>query len=777
MTTFLSDDFTASDGTKVEAHTTDTPSGGAWTVSPGFVSALGANGPVINTNRARSNHSGGAWLYGAQNAAADGEYNEIDVHVFSATGLTGVTLRHQAGADKCYAAIYSGTSGVITLWRLDNSTTLVSLGTYTASFSNGSDHTIRLTATGTGASVALVVSVDGVSRISVSDSNALRITTLGRAGFYCDTVVTSSTGIHISSISAVDPAAANTITITAPLDGKVAPLSAGATGTASISLTGTYTGTAPDQWRLVLDGTSTAVSGFDWTSFTSAPTGGTFSQTIASVTKGGWYNVQVRNSGIGDIATSGEVGAGVLVAVDGQSWAWLFFSTTAYAGDSTLTPNTLLRVTGKQASNTWVAPAAATMNGAIALGNALVLGLGCPVGLIDGSWDASGLTIAGGSGASGPNGRWITSGAAGNAYTSSESAVSAAGGAAATLWLQGQGDAGSSVSQSTYYTAFGVMTALRRATLGSTHPYIILTHPRYTAGLTDAQVEAIRKAHVQSCEDADNYRVDGIDIPLHSDGVHPTATGFTTLGARLAQAVLYALGVVAYYRGPRIGSAVQISSTVYDLNLTLNAAATNFTPTTGITGFRALVSGSPVTIDSVAQESATKIRITLASAAGSLPTFDYLYGKQPTITSYAKDNTALTLPMEYNAGVTATVIPTWATVVKDGSGAAITSGTVRWAWFDGVTADTLGAPTDTGTDTPDGSGNIGGSLPNSTLTTGDTGFMVLSTSAGVAATESRGSALPYQIGTDPASVNLLNQLGSNGAAGGGATRGRVVNGA
>ena len=159
MTTFLSDDFTATDGTKVQAHTTDTPSGGAWTVSPGFVSALGANGPVIVNNRARSNHSGGAWLYGASNAAADGEYNEINVHVFSASGLTGVTLRHQSGSDKCYAAMYAGGTGVITLYRLDNSTTLVSLGTYTASFANGSDHTIRLTATGTGSSVSLVVAV------------------------------------------------------------------------------------------------------------------------------------------------------------------------------------------------------------------------------------------------------------------------------------------------------------------------------------------------------------------------------------------------------------------------------------------------------------------------------------------------------------------------------------------------------------------------------------------------------------------------------------------
>lgn len=777
MSTFLSDLFTNADGTIITSHTTAVPAAGAWTVSPGFVTALGPNAPVIVNNRLRGNHSGGCFLYASQSAGADGESAEIAIRRFTGVGGAGVTVRHQPGQDKCYGALIAASTGTITLWRLDNSVTLVSLGTFATSWANGSDHTIKLTASGTGASVALTVSIDGVDQAPINDTSANRIVTLGRSGLYFDTITTASTGLHVDSITGVDPSVASSMAFTIPVDGKVAPLSSGASGTASIAVAGTYTGTAPDQWRLVLDGTSTPVSGFDWTAFSVAPAANAFAQTIAAVPKGGWYQLQVRaSSAPGTVYSSGKVGAGVLVCVDGQSWAWLFFSTTAYAGDSSLAPNARLRITGKQPAGAWVAPATATMNGAIAMGNAMVTALDCPVGLIDGSWDASGLTIAGGSGASGPNGRWISAGAAGNAYTSSAAAVAAAGGAAATVWIQGQGDAGANVSQASYYTAFGQMTALRRATLGSTHPYVVVTHPRYTAGLTDAQVEAIRKAHVQAAADANNYRVDSIDLPLHSDGVHATAAGFTALGLRCAQAVLFALGVVAWYRGPRIGSAVQVSSTVYDLNLTLSAGATDITPSSGITGVRALVSGTPVTISSVVRQAAAKVRVTLAAVPASLPTFDHLFGTAPTITSLVKDNSGLTLPMEYHSGVLATVIPSIATILRDGAGAPLAGLTVRWAWFDSATVDTLATATDKGQVVTGAGGEFTTPLPNSAMSSGATGVLTLSTSAGVAATDSRGAALPYQIGTDPAAVNLLFQLGGNGAGTAGAGFSRLQGG-
>lgn len=488
-------------------------------------------------------------------------------------------------------------------------------------------------------------------------------------------------------------APADDVDITSPADGRVFQLSGGATGNASATFGGVYTGTAPNQWRVVNDGTSTPVTGLDWSAFSAAPTGGTFSQTVSLPKGAGWYNIQIRNSGTpGTVYTSGKVGAGVLVHVDGQSQAWLWFSPTAYAGDSSLTPSPLLRVTGKQASTpnaAWDVPAAATMNASIACGNALVSSLSCPVALVDGSWDGSGLVV------SGNGGQWISGGAAGNAYTSSAAALTAAGGAAAaTVFIQGESDAGSSVTQSAYYTGLSQMIALRRTAVGNAaHPYVLATLARDLTGTkTDAQREAVKAAQVQKCADANVYRVDRMDLPLHTDNVHHTAAGFKTLGERVARAVLASLGVVSTYRGTRIASVAQtVTPAVFDVTLT-HSMGTDFTPTSGITGFRVTVAGAPVTISSASRQAANVVRLTLAATPASMPVVQYLYGTAPTITGVVKDNGALTLPLEYSPGVTATEYiadPVAFGAGQDATATADAGGAALFAYTLGAGADAV----------------------------------------------------------------------------------------
>lgn len=719
-TTFVNDTFTDTNGVALTAHTGET--GATWTLAAGFT----APGPAIYSNRIRSGKSAGQCVFTSGVANADGEYAEAVVETVTAADSFGVFIRGNAAGCRGYMAFFSG--GLCKVMRLDNSFTFTQIGSNASQSVSTGAHTVRVTATGTGASVGIVVKYDGTDILSVSDTGGSRITALGSVGVYFDTTNSDTAGSHIGSITGVDPSTPATMSFTTPVDGTVRQLSGGATGTATVAATGTYTGTAPDQIRLVDDGTSTAVSGFDWATIGSA-TGGNWSHTFSSVTKGGWYNVQIRNSGTpGTIYTSGKVGAGVLVQVDGQSWAWLFFSPTAWAGDSSLTANAKLRINGKQPT-AWDVPATTTMNAAIACGNALVTALSCPVGLIDGAWDGSGLTVTTN------GGRWISGGAAGNAYTDSAATLTAAGGdCAATIWIQGQADAGSSVSQSTYYTALGQMIALRRTDVGdAAHPYVMVTFPRYTAGLTDAQVEAIRKAHVQACSDTGIYRVDSPDIPLHSDGIHPTAAGFTTLGQRCAQAVLHALGVASSSRGPSIASVAQVSSTAFDVNLTLRGSATDFTPTSSITGFRALVSGSPVTISSVSRQSATKVRITLSSTPASMPTVDYLYGAAPTITGVVKDNSSLTLPLEYNSGVLAVAAATAVTLTltTDGTTPAASLTGLKWAFFDQVTPNLFAAPVAQGAvESTDGSGGLVLDITGSALAPGAVGWLVITNSDG-----------------------------------------------
>lgn len=826
MAVFFSDTFTQGSAGALTSHTSD--SGGSWlhwggnATSPQVYTTLGG---VVGSG------STAIQVYRASVISPAADCDTQGTAYFGGTVCyaVGVCARLDAAGNSGYAAVYNATSttaGQWILYRIDAGMSFVSLATIAGpQLANTNTPAIKLTVTGSGASVSLVLNVNASDILSYSDTSASRVTAAGYAGVIFSTQSGAGTAMFFNTFTASDVASSTvtgvtvspstatvtggatqaftatvagtgspsqsvtwstsagsitvggvltaptatgsvqtvtvtatsvqdgayagtstvtvpvavTASITAPVTGKIYPLSSGTTGTASIPFSGTYSGTAPDEWRLVLDSdgtTAVAVTGGSgWQSFASAPAAGAFSQTIGGVPKlAGWYRIQTRNSGTpGTIYESGKVGAGVLIVVDGQSQAWLWFSPTAYAGDSTLTPNTLLRVAGKQSAtvnSSWDVPNTATMNGAIACGNALVTALGCPVGLIDGSWDATYLI-----------GDWISGGAAGAAYTSSAAAITAlTTSVLATIWIQGEGDAGAGYTQAAYYTALGQLFALRRGATTSTHPYIVATLARNLAGMADANREAIKAAQVQACADADVYRVDRHDLPLHSDGVHHTAAGFKTLGERCAQAVLAALGIVSTYRGPRIASIAQTATpAVFDVTLT-HEMGTDFTPTSGITGFRVLVSGSPVTISSVARQAANKVRITLAATPGSMPTVQYLYGSTPDITGVAKDNGTLTLPLEYNGGVLAAAyvaVRCTLTLTTNGSTPAASQTGIVWAWYDAAPPSLSALPAVTGTGaTTDASGVFDVALTGTTLTSGQTGTLLALISNGTAGSSS-----------------------------------------
>ena len=641
MTTILQANFVAAAGTVV---TSLTPAvGGPWTGFTGF-----ANGPVVSdANRLRTNANDSNYYVGA----AEGDTASVTFRKLgTSVCAVGAVVRADPASTNCYLAWYNtGSTGNITLMRFDGVgptvVTLADVAGQNAGISTGSDHTIKLVASGTGATVNLEVFVNGVSKLTYADNHANRRVT-GRTGFQISGETTNTTGLHLIGVLGEAVSASASIGISTPVGGKIHQRS-GTAGTISVS--GTYTGTPTTiEARLVLDGTNTPVSGYDWSVKDAAPSGSAYSFSFAAVPQGGWYNVQVRHSNDTAVnSTSGKVGIGALFVVDGQSNAWLWFSSTAYAGDSSLTPNPLLRIAGIQPTS-WDVPATATMNASIACGNALVSALGIPVGLIDGTWDGSGLTI------SSNGGQWIIGGAAGNAYTSSAAAISAETTAIeGNVWIQGESDAGSA-TQSAYYTALGQMIALRRTALSQPAlPYVIATLARDTSGTsTDTKRQNINLALAQKCGDANIYRVDRYDLPLHTDGIHHTAAGFTALGQRVARALLAAIGKVSTYRGPRIASVSKVNSTTFDINLTHDYGS-DFTPTSSITGLRVTDGGTPVTVSSAVQQAANKVRIVLASAPSALPVVQVAYGMAPNVSGVLKDNSALTLPLEFNGGVTA----------------------------------------------------------------------------------------------------------------------------
>lgn len=652
MTTVYSDSFTESGTTDVTAHVSDSGHHYAmWAGATPAPKVFNILGSVLGSG------SGSTQVVKISDLAplAKGKFSaQVNVQQTSAQSM-GLVCMANADGTAAYLAGYLPSTQKWYFFRVGAalSTTSIAVQAGTSAYAINDILNIEFSWDATGGSaVQLDLVVNGSAVLSAADAAAGRITTAGTAAYWFSTV-TASTNWFFNSASIDDLAAATVYTITSPPPRKVAQLDGRYVGNAQIVLAGTYTGVAPNQWRVVVDATNVTV--IDWTAFTVAPAGGAFSQTITVAKQSQWLRVEVRDSGSGVLGASGLVGTGLQVVIDGQSWAYGGFATLAYAGDNTLTPDGRACVTGKLAgAGVYNVPAPATMNLSIAIANDLIAAVGCPVALVYGGWDASGLTVAGGAGAEGAGGIWMSGGAAGNALIASAAAISAAGGVAATVWLHGQGDAGAGVPEATYLTALRGMVALRRASLGPSHPYVIVGLGRNTATLTNAQCQAIRGAQATAAEDAECYRVDSIDVPLHTDGVHPTATGFTTLGRRIAKAILAALGISTQYRGPRMSSVTTVDASTYDINLAL-AVGSDITPSAGVTGVRALVAGAPVAVSSVTRQAASTVRVVLSAPAASTPTIDYLYGANPSISGLVRSNDALTTPMEWSPGVQASL--------------------------------------------------------------------------------------------------------------------------
>jgi len=109
----------------------------------------------------------------------------------------------------------------------------------------------------------------------------------------------------------------------------------------------------------------------------------------------------------------------------------------------------------------------------------------------------------------------------------------------------------------------------------------------------------------------------------------------------------------------------------------------------------------------------------------------YDYGMAPDITGVLKDNSALTLPLEFNGGVTATEKTASVNLVNAANAAQASLTGLKWAWFDNVTPDGFVAPTDQGTgETTDGSGVLTVTIANSTKTSGQVGWLIVTDSDG-----------------------------------------------
>lgn len=301
------------------------------------------------------------------------------------------------------------------------------------------------------------------------------------------------------------------------------------------------------------------------------------------------------------------LGAGYAIGCIGQSNIQRWFSTGADPGTSASA--SLREFSGTPGSWSTIGGAA---EGAKIFGNALITALSAPVGLLNYALGGTGLY---------DEASWQPGEPGYNAFVAGAASV---GGLDAIIWIQGENDAARGVTQPQYTGALIELIANLRAACTnvsgfSTIPFFIVPIGRNTTASYVEAYQAIRDASTSVAEATEHCYVAGSfhDFAL-ADSVH--ITDYTTIAQRLAVAVADVLDgspSADTYLAPRIVSIAEVSATVTDCTIAHASGGTDFTPTSGIEGFRVYeVGGALKAISGAVRQSASVIRLTHASVSG-----------------------------------------------------------------------------------------------------------------------------------------------------------------
>lgn len=626
-TTFLADDFTAANGTLPHGHRAS--SGQTYAQMSYYTGTL----IEINSNRVRN--AGPADASGSIGFRTNIAPLNQDHTVTSTWYINSVNdrpfghmLRVSPSAQTWYWVYGLANSGLIRVYRMVAGV-LTQLGSDLAqTFTAGSSPAISSRIYGVGATVTIEVSVNGGAVTTFTDSDASRIVANDPPGFFLG----GGTGAQLDSLLGVDANTSDAVALSDLRPNQIVQR----TGTsADIVVSGVYTGTVTSiQARVVQAGTSTEVVG--WTTVDSSLSGGVFSGTITTP-QGGPYNLQIRAGNNNALTSNGANSwyVGALISVSGQSNSYQLFTVGSGSAGST-TKRYMLYGWGTN-----------TGAGAVAIGNALSTALGVPVGLVNNGVNGAALTPEG----AGSYGYWMDT--TGTPYTQWLIDTASVGGKyEAMVWVQGENDAQKPVSGSIYAAGLVTMFGRFRTLLGQPDlPIVMATLGRATdATSTDASWQAISDAQLAAESITDVYVVGGTKLLSMADTLHYDATGYLGLGNALSRGLRHALGESIEYKGPSIASAAVVDPSTIDVTLT-HVAGTDFTPTSGITGFSVLDGVTAATISTAVRQAANVVRLGLAAPLSGTPTVRYLYGKNPSISAPLKDNSANTLPLEQRSSL------------------------------------------------------------------------------------------------------------------------------
>mgnify|MGYP000859572308 CR=1 len=172
--------------------------------------ALSSNEVVSASGKLYSTGPGGVQHVRTGDATTDGEYHEATIDVKSATGSFGVGVRLSADGSSGYFFIY-----IASQWRLYvlNSNSFTQIGSGVAASPSTGTRTMRLQVTGTSGDPQLTAIFDGANPFGgavAHSTGGTKIYTLGKAGYYHDTAVSSTTGLHLASSAYEDGSAGGT---------------------------------------------------------------------------------------------------------------------------------------------------------------------------------------------------------------------------------------------------------------------------------------------------------------------------------------------------------------------------------------------------------------------------------------------------------------------------------------------------------------------------------------------------------------------------------------
>lgn len=505
---------------------------------------------------------------------------------------------------------------------------------------------------------ARIRDVLAASTVARTSSTEVTITIPATSGYVIPANEIITTTIPASALTGgVDIVATNTTTITDVSAGTITCVATLDTnrvyqrGT-SISVSGVYTG-SPTSIRVRLVDESSGAGLSSYTTIVASPSGGSWS---------GSYSVPVANalakieasfgndtSVIG--VTSGSALFGYVFGLAGQSngYYWTHSAASLVAANANI----------RWAATSWaLASAGFLIDPLRQFCNAINDATGIPVAVIPHAVSSTALHVD----AAGANPYWGQP--SGSLYTTFKSYIDGRSSSRleGILWIQGEQDAlNGTVTREEYATALTALVAQFRSDFAngsgkSNLPIYVLELGRSIGG-NNAYYQAIRDAQKDVAAAVADVYISAtlMDLPLR-DTVHYTDAAFLTVARRIAEQAQEILGVSgAHGQGPTFAGWTRSGVNV-DVTLT-HRGGTDFTPSSGITGFEFLNNGSPIAITSAVRTNATTIRLTLASTPTGVESLRYLWGAQPTQTAPVLDNQTLVKPLQANGDIASGAAP------------------------------------------------------------------------------------------------------------------------